>query len=102
MLRRYNLIPAGELANLGAVPFDSVTAAPVTGFIQSRFARDTTNAATDHWYRYSYFSHLLSPKGDVYVVRTNEGRYAKLQILSYYCPGPTPGCLTLRHLPLGR
>jgi hypothetical protein len=102
MLRRYNLVPSRDLANLGEVPFDWVTEAPANGFIQSRFGRDTTNAGTDHWYRYSYFSHLLSPKGEVYVVRTKEGRYAKLQILSYYCPGPTPGCVTFRYLYLSR
>ncbi|MBI4502589.1 MAG: HmuY family protein [Gemmatimonadetes bacterium] len=96
-LRRFHLIPSGEISNLGPVPFDSVNAAPESGYVASRFSRDTSNAATDHWYTYSYFSHLLTSKSDVYVLRTREGRYAKLQILSYYCPGPTPGCVTLRY-----
>ena len=96
-LRRFHLIPSGEIANLGVVPFDSIGVAPETGYIRSQFSRDTSNAATDRWYTYSYFSHLLAPKPEVYVVRTRDGRYAKLQLLSYYCPGPTPGCVTFRY-----
>ena len=29
---------------------------------------------------------------------TADGRYAKLQLLSYYCPGARPGCLTFRYV----
>ena len=73
-LRRFHLIPSGAIVNLGPVAFDSVAAAPDTGYVASRFAHDTTNTVTDHWYQYSYASHLLSPKPDVYVVRTRTGR----------------------------
>jgi len=31
------------------------------------------------------------------VVRTSEGRFAKLQLISYYCPGLRAGCLTFRY-----
>jgi hypothetical protein len=31
-------------------------------------------------------------------VRTTDGRYAKLEILGYYCPGGQPGCLTFRYV----
>ena len=96
-VRRFRIVPSGAIADVGAVPFDSVTAAPDSGYVASRFGRDTSNAATEHWYAYSYISHLLSPRGEVYVVRTREGRYAKFQVLSYYCPGPTPGCMTIRY-----
>jgi hypothetical protein len=97
-LRRFRVIPSGGITNLGAVPFDSVAEAPAGGYVSSRFARDTTNAVTDHWYSYGYLSHLLTPKRDVYVVRTRAGGYAKLQMLSYYCPGSTPGCVTVRYV----
>lgn len=49
------------------------------------------------WYRYSMFSHLLYPKPFIYVIRTRDGRYVKLEFLSYYCPGPEPGCMTFRY-----
>jgi hypothetical protein len=97
MLRRFHFVASGAMANLGRISYDSLVEAPDTGYVPSRFMRDTANVATDHWYSYSYFSHLLEPRGDVYAVRTREGHYAKIQILSYYCPGPTPGCVTFRY-----
>lgn len=95
--RRFHVVSSGDIANLGRVPFDQVLEAPDTGYVPTAFDRDTVNRATAHWYRYSYFSHLLSPVGDVYVVRTRSGRFVRMEILSYYCPGPTPGCLTFRY-----
>jgi hypothetical protein len=96
MLRRFHLIPSGAIAKVGPGSFESLQR-PDTGYVASRFARDTANTATDHWYSYSYFSHLLAPKPDLFVVRTRDGRFAKLELLSYYCPGPTPGCVTFRY-----
>jgi len=96
-IRRFHLIPSGGIANLGAVAFESVARAPDAGYVMTGFGRDTSNTVTAHWYSYSYLSHLLTPKGEVYVVRTRGDRYAKLQILGYYCAGPTPGCLTIRY-----
>ncbi|MGH7674740.1 MAG: HmuY family protein, partial [Gemmatimonadales bacterium] len=58
---------------------------------------DSLNPVLARWYRYSMVSHLLEPKHRTYVVRTREGRYAKLQFVSYYCPGPTAGCVTFRY-----
>ena len=99
--QRFHVIPSGEIANLGPVPFDAVRVAPDTGYVRTVTDRDTVNAATARWYSYSYFSHLLQPKGDVYVLRTREGHTAKVQIVGYYCAGPTPGCLTFRYALMG-
>jgi HmuY protein len=97
-VRRFRIIVAGDgVADLGATPFDSVAAAPSEGFVRTDFARDTGNAALAHWYRYSFLSHVLRPGGHVYVTHTDAGRYAKIEILSYYCPGPDAGCLTFRY-----
>jgi hypothetical protein len=43
------------------------------------------------------FSHLLEPKGHVYLARTSDGHRVKLQVLSYYCPRLEAGCMTLRY-----
>ncbi|MSR05857.1 MAG: hypothetical protein EXR93_02120 [Gemmatimonadetes bacterium] len=99
--QRFHVIPSGEIANLGSLAFDSVLQAPDSGYVRTTFGRDTVNAATARWYTYSYFSHLLTPKPDVFALRTREGRLVKLQIFSYYCPGPTPGCVTFRYGWLG-
>jgi len=87
----------GGLLDLGAVPFDSVEAVPTGGYVFSEADRDTTNAATAEWYDYSFTSHLLTPSGHTYAVRTADGRYAKLEVVGYYCPGARPGCLTFRY-----
>jgi hypothetical protein len=89
----------GALADLGEVAFDSVIEAPAAGWIETVGQRvDSTNAAIQKWYAYGFTSHLLSPKPNVYAVRTADGRYAKFEILGYYCPAATPGCLTIRYV----
>lgn len=96
-LQRFHLIPSGEIANLGRTSFDALHTPPDTGYVRTIMGRDTVNDVTDKWYSYSYLSHLLVPKGDVYVLRTREGNQVKLQMAGYYCPGTTPGCVTFRY-----
>ncbi len=96
--RRFTIVPAAGVVDLGVSTFEAVTEAPATGYVESTFGRDTLNTAIDRWYTYSVVSHLLKPNGHVYVVRTAEGRYAKLELLSYYCPGVVAGCPTFRYV----
>jgi len=104
--RRFHIVANGGrgfagkagIVDLGEVPFDSVTTLPAAGYLPSRAARDTTHPATEDWYRYSMTSHILRPEPRTYAVRTAAGRFAKLEILSYYCPGAQPGCLTFRYV----
>jgi hypothetical protein len=77
---------------------DSVDTVPNTAYVVNQRERDSTNPALERWYDYSWTSHVLEPKPVVYAVRTADGRFAKLQILGYYCPGARPGCLTLRYV----
>lgn len=82
-------------------PFEEVVEAPSEGYMTSRVTPggDTVNVALDDWYAYGFFSHLLEPRpASTFVLRTAEGNYARLQILSYYCPGPEPGCMTLEYV----
>jgi len=87
----------GGIAVLGSVAFDSVREAPPDGYLTTR-ADDDSAVAGLKWYAYGFSSHMLTPRGDVYAVRTADGRYAKLEILSYYCTGAQPGCLTIRYV----
>ncbi len=96
--RRFTIVPAAGVVDLGVSAFEAVTEAPATGYVESTFGRDTLNTAIDRWYTYSVISHLLEPNGHVYVVRTAESRYAKLELLSYYCPGVVAGCPTFRYV----
>jgi hypothetical protein len=105
-VRRFHVIanggPAfsgtGGIIDLGPVPFDSVTEAPRDGFVETVARRDSVNAAIDRWYSYSWITHLLESKEHVYIVRTADGRYAKMRVLSYYCPGAVAGCFTFEYV----
>ena len=81
------------------LPFDEVREAPADGYAPSLVTPggDTVNAVLDEWYSYDFFSHLLKPDPVTFVLRTADGRYAKLRVLGYYCPGPEPGCLTIEY-----
>ena len=89
--------PGSAIADLGAVPFDSVAEAPVDGYRPNGAATWESNPAVGKWYDYSFISHLLTSRGHVYVVRTGDGRYAKLELLNYYCMGVGTACLTFRY-----
>lgn len=86
----------GGIADLGPEPFDSVRVLPARGYLPND--RDSTNDAIRRWYDYGWASHLLRSKNHVYAVKTADGKYAKVQIVSYYCAGAQPGCLTLRYV----
>lgn len=85
----------GGIADLGKAAFDSLTVLPETGYVAT--SRDSTNTAIRHWYDYGWASHLLRTSGHLYAVRTADGKYAKLAIVTYYCGGAQPGCLTFRY-----
>lgn len=104
--RRYQVIVNGGLGfsgdggviDLGEVAFDSVSAVPATGYVVAEQPGDSVNAALERWYDYSFTSHILQPKPRVYALRTADGRYAKLEIVGYYCVGAQPGCPTFRYV----
>jgi hypothetical protein len=96
-IRRFHLIASDAIADAGPVPFDELAKPPADGYKGNSSGTDTTNAAIGRWYSYSMLSHLLVPKGQMYVVRTRGGRFAKLELLSYYCPGLQAGCVTFRY-----
>ena len=103
--RRFEIIVNGGpefdgnagVIDLGEVPFDSVFSVPGSGYVVAERG-DSVNAVLDHWYDYSFTSHLLKPRPSVYALRTADGRYAKLEIVGYYCVGAQPGCLTFRYV----
>jgi heme-binding HmuY-like protein len=99
--RRNHVItaPGAGAQDLGLVSFDSVADVPLAGggYQTTTFGADTTNPGIGKWYAYSMFSHLLTSKHHVYAVRTADGRYAKLEILAYYCREVGSACYTMRY-----
>ena len=103
--RRFQIIANGGrgmegqagATSLEDMTFESVSSVPETGYVMAERS-DSVNAVLEDWYNYSFTSHLLEPKPIVYAIRTADGRYAKLEILGYYCVGVLPGCTTFRYV----
>ena len=91
----------GALA-LMSEEFDSVDSAPEGGAFETDHRpynkMENENAALHKWYKYNYINHRLEPKPQVYIIRTAEGKFAKMRILSYYCQGEKAGCYTFRYV----
>jgi HmuY protein len=95
----------GAILNLGEVAFDEVIEAPADGYVEDTIASinpetiTTENLAIKAWYHYNFLTHLLRPKPNVYIVRTADGKYAKMRIISYYCDGgQASGCFTIEYI----
>lgn len=98
--RRYSII-AGDgagIQDLGERRLEDVRAVPATGYVMNESRGEPRNPAIASWYRYGFFSHVLSPKSHVWALRTADGRYAKLEMVGYYCSGARPGCPTFRYV----
>jgi hypothetical protein len=104
--RRYEIIAnggpefvgSGGIADLGKVVFGAVTTVPSEGYRVTEGGANPRNPAIAGWYSYGYLSHMLSPRRRVWAVRTANGAYAKLEIISYYCLRSQPGCVTFRYV----
>jgi hypothetical protein len=104
--RRFNIMVNGGAGfpgrggarALAAAALDSVGSVPTTGYRVVDAAGDSMNPAMDHWYDYGFTSHLLTPRPTVFAVRTADGRYVALRLLSYYCRGASPGCTTFEYV----
>src|SRR4030067_1944879 len=79
--------------------FDSIQEAPESGYaVDVRVnPTETENPAFRKWYEYSYMTHILKPKKNVYIIRNAEGKYAKMQILKYTC-GQLAGCYSIKYV----
>jgi len=89
--------PGAGITDLGPVAFDSIGEVPAAGYVATTFGGDTVNPAVGKWYAYSMLSHLLTSQRHVYAVRTADGRFAKLEILAYYCRDVGAACYTIRY-----
>ena len=83
-----------DFAGLSAVPGDVEFQADV----HPKNRLHPFNPVLEKWYNYSYLANVLAPKPEVYVIRTQEGKYAKVRMLSYYCTGNVAGCMTFEYV----
>jgi hypothetical protein len=87
------------LINLGEVSFDAVESVPLKDFIPDKSTRtETENPVLVQWYKYNYISHKLTARKNIYVMRTSDGKFAKVQFLSFYCADKQPGCIKMKYV----
>ena len=85
------------LIDLGTVEFDKVTEVPTHNYILDVSTRtDTENPAILKPYNYNYLTHKLKAKGNVYAARTADNKFAKFQLLDFYCDNKEVGCIKIR------
>jgi hypothetical protein len=92
-----------QVAVLSGQGFAQVTQAPASGYATDAAdgadtgeEPDTVFQAGDGWYVYDVTTHKLTPRPNVYVVRSDAGAYFKVEMLSYYDDAGTPAVLKLR------
>jgi hypothetical protein len=96
--------PAGQgaLLSLEERDFASVTHIPnnatFVSDVRTKNRLSSYNPVVEKWYNYSYLANVLAPKPIVYIVRTQDGKYAKVRLLSYYCKDHVAGCITFEYV----
>lgn len=70
--------------------FAEVATAPTSGYnVDTPTAKAIPTGSGKGWYNYNSTTHVVSPiAGKVLLVRTATGKYAKMEILSYYKDAP--------------
>lgn len=97
-----------KVAPLEGADFDAVTVAPVDGWLEDQpdgeedenKDPDTVFETASPWYTYSTTTHVLSPTGTIYAVRSDLGAYFKVRLEGYYDSAGTPGNITVRWAPI--
>jgi len=85
--------------DLKVTKFDSVSEVPLEEYVQDVTTKtETENPVLLSWYKYNYFTHKLTPKQNVYAVRTADNKYAKVQFLSFYCENKETGCIQMQYV----
>ena len=91
--------PTGQVrvAVLEASSWDALTSAPAEGYQQDA-SEPVFSAVEGGWYTYDLAKHRLVAREELlYVVHSSEGRFFKLQMLSYYDSTGTPARLSFRY-----
>jgi len=80
--------------------FDDVATAPAEGYVEDQPDGEDDNEDPDYvfadWYGYNIMTHVLTPQPWVYVVRTDDERYYRVQITDYYDDAGSSGYPSFR------
>ena len=82
--------------NLGPVEFNKVNKAPKKGYIEDKITfGNLINKELSAWYNYRTRTHNIESKNNVYLIKLNNNRFMKMQILNYYCGKKDQDCRTI-------
>lgn len=82
--------PGNAEAQVATGIYNDLATAPESGY-----ATDAATKAITGWYSYNMETHIISPvTGKFIVLKTAAGKYAKLEITSYYKDAPVPPVAT--------
>ncbi|MEX0313115.1 MAG: HmuY family protein [Allomuricauda sp.] len=78
-------------ASIQSGTFASITSADGLTFTQDADGAFAIPTGSDNgWYNYNFMTNIVSAiPGKVFVIRTHDGKYAKVEFLSYYEDAPT-------------
>lgn len=87
------------LIQMKETEFDAIGQVPTENYIQDTSTKtETENPVLMEWYKYNYFTHKLTPKKNVYALRTTDSKFAKVQFMSFYCENKETGCIKMHYV----
>ena len=95
-----NKIGQAGLVDLGEINFNAVESVPANKpLVQDVHGKsEPESPVLAQWYKYNYLTHKLTARRNVYILRTANGHYAKLQFMSFYCTDKQPGCIQIKYV----
>lgn len=94
-----------SVAKLETTDFNSITKVPEKiNFINETSppsTPETNSVSFEQWYKYSFWDHFLKSYKNVFIIRTGEGNYAKMQIMNFYCEKEgkrTSSCYSIQYV----
>ena len=88
--------PGNTMAIVQSGIFDEMMEVPTTGYKKDEAgSRAIDSGSGNGWYNYNDETHIISPiPGKVICIKTTEGYFVKLEVLSYYYDAPAQPELT--------
>lgn len=82
--------PGNSAASLQTGLFDEISSVSDTITFKQDSQTELVLSSGKSWYNYNDETHIITPlPGKVLVIRTADGKYAKLEVISYYKGAPT-------------
>ena len=100
LIRRHYWQAPGGAASLGVQPLKDAEVPAEIEWVEDGLTDGfSANPVLLRWYSYSYWTHLLQSKHEIYAIRLrgDDTRAALVRIESYYCAPEGTGCSTFRY-----